>query len=565
MSFPNLKNFLRNIPSKYILLVIVFLGFILRVNNLTIGFPILFVSNDEAVYHQSALNMLANKTPFTIGNYGPLGAYFQIPFLLLAFVVMFITGKVNSVGEMELLLVTQEGYLLFIPRIISAMFGTLSILVAYLLAKELFNLRKIALWASFFFAVSFNLVHISHQARAWAPSIFFCLLAVLFAVKSTGFTKNQLKNTLLSYFFSAVSFGFHQMSGLVFILIILIRIFYSRDNKKLLAIYDLVGILLWISAILIFNFLSLGSNFLSVLSPNHPAVGLVLVPPDKNFAELLIYFFSPLKFLRTLYNLIIADGVIVILTALFFLQKLRERLIYPFLIYIIFNLLIAVSLFPQFLRYLLPSFFLVPILAAPTLVSIKGKFSKSYLLILLIVVAALFNSIYWNLLILREPTFIQVRKWLDQNISAEVPVAYSASRYFGYTPAFDAGEIVRRNKANYYLRSARLIGQKYHPNVRNILYTNHLEGSTKKEGLEKGIAIYPVNIVIDSYLMPSDRLLTSLDQEKFKLVVHFSPTGGKLYNDSIPQPLVDPAFHFPLFRVERVGPYFDVLATGQLE
>src|SRR3990167_1960691 len=105
MLFRNLRNFLRNILTKpvfrqpkYILLAIITIGFLLRINNLTIGFPILFISNDEAIYHQSALNMLAAKTPFTIGNYGPLGAYIQIPFLLLAFAVFFLTGRVNSVS-----------------------------------------------------------------------------------------------------------------------------------------------------------------------------------------------------------------------------------------------------------------------------------------------------------------------------------------------------------------------------------------------------------------------------------------------------------------------------------
>src|SRR3990167_9754156 len=156
MYYPNLMNLLKNIPSKYILLYIVIIGFLLRVNNLMIGFPQLFVSNDEAIYHLSALNMLANKTPLTIGNYGPLGAYIQIPFILLSFLTLKFSGVVNSVKDLEILLVTQEGYLLFIPRIISVLFGTLSILVTYKLAQILFNNKKVALWASFFFADSFN-------------------------------------------------------------------------------------------------------------------------------------------------------------------------------------------------------------------------------------------------------------------------------------------------------------------------------------------------------------------------------------------------------------------------
>src|SRR3989344_3494155 len=142
MYYPNLMNLLKNIPSKYILLYIVIIGFLLRVNNLMIGFPQLFVSNDEAIYHLSALNMIANKTLFTIGNYGPLGAYIQIPFLGLASFVMFFTGKIHSVGDLEFLLLTQEGYMLFIPRVISAMFGILSIIVLYKICQTWLRLHE---------------------------------------------------------------------------------------------------------------------------------------------------------------------------------------------------------------------------------------------------------------------------------------------------------------------------------------------------------------------------------------------------------------------------------------
>ena len=72
------------ITVKTSLLFIVILGFSLRVVNLTYAFPNLYMSSDEASYHLSALLMIANKTLFTTGNYGPLGAYLQIPFLALS-------------------------------------------------------------------------------------------------------------------------------------------------------------------------------------------------------------------------------------------------------------------------------------------------------------------------------------------------------------------------------------------------------------------------------------------------------------------------------------------------
>ena len=195
------------LKTSYLLLLIITFGLLLRVNNLTIGFPGLFLSNDEAILHQSALNMLANKTPFTIGNYGPLGSYTQIPFLGLSYFVMWSTGVVEGVGDLEKLLLTQEGYLLFIPRVISAMFGVLTILIIYKLSLLLFEDQRAALWSAFFTAVSFNLVHISHQARTWSPAIFFVLLTAFLAIKTLYTGKGSL--IIFSYISAAISFGFH--------------------------------------------------------------------------------------------------------------------------------------------------------------------------------------------------------------------------------------------------------------------------------------------------------------------------------------------------------------------
>src|SRR3989344_8182537 len=123
MSFLNLKNFWRSIRQDQLLLLILLIGLALRGLNPTFGSPSLYVSNDEAIAHLSAFNMIANETPVSIANYTPLGAYVQIPFLVASFLAMRILGLISSVGEFELFVLTHEGYFLFIPRLISAFFG----------------------------------------------------------------------------------------------------------------------------------------------------------------------------------------------------------------------------------------------------------------------------------------------------------------------------------------------------------------------------------------------------------------------------------------------------------
>ena len=214
MSFLNLMNFSKISPKSLLLLILV-LGLTLRIINLTIGFPMLYLSNDEAVYHLSALNMIANKTPFSLGNYGPLGSYIQIPFLAISYLVLLISNKVSSFADMELLLTAQEGYFMFVPRILSALFGTLTILVIFRLSLVLFKNKSAALWSAIFTAVSFNLVFISHFARSLSPALFSTALTALFAVYSIKDPKHEFKNILFSFVFSAIAFGFHQVMGII--------------------------------------------------------------------------------------------------------------------------------------------------------------------------------------------------------------------------------------------------------------------------------------------------------------------------------------------------------------
>src|SRR3989344_5441621 len=224
MSYLNLKNFWQSIKKDKLLLLALLVGLLLRGLNSTFGSPSLYVSNDEAVAHLSAFNMLANKTPISIANYTPLGAYLQIPFLVASFLIMKISGLVSNIGDFELFVLTHEGYFLFIPRLISAFFGTLTILVIYKIAKMLFKNKQIAIIASFLTAVSFNLVHISHFGRPWSISMFFFLLAVYFVLK---------EKRILSPALAGFSYGFHQV-GILALPLILFILFKKKSFSAFL-------------------------------------------------------------------------------------------------------------------------------------------------------------------------------------------------------------------------------------------------------------------------------------------------------------------------------------------
>lgn len=563
MLYQSLANFFRDIPSKYILLLILIFGFLLRINNLTIGSPVINVSNDEAIYLLSALNMIASKTPFTIGNYGPLGAYIQLPFLALASAVLVLTGKVHGLGGIQFLLITQPGYMLFIPRAISAMFGTLSVLAIFGLTKELFGNRRVALWAAFFAAASFNLVHISHLSRPWSPAILFSIVSAIFAVRSIKTNTHKRKNTFLAFVFAAIAFGFHQISGIFIVFVIAIRLL-SGGIKSLFSRINLAALFIWGILVFILNWLSLGSYFLETVKPNSPNGSLIdLSGKPNSILGLLNYFISKGSFLKIPQDLILTDGIMVILAFLFFVIRIKQKKLstveLSFLVFLLFNLLLQVTIFPNFLRYFLIAIGFLPIFAGYTFELILRKIKLKAFVVTLVIVGVSFNSIYWNFLILKEPTFDQVRKWLDSNIGSAIPIASTVSKYFNYIPTENASSLIRKTEPGFYKSAADIVGNTYPYNVRNILYLDYFNGESKSDDLMLGYSAYPVKYVVDSYLRSKDRLLNQDTNFQFKLVAHFSPTGNRIYSDYIPEVLFDPTYNFPLFKVDRAGPYFDVL------
>lgn len=499
--------------------------------------------------------MLAGHTPFTIGNYGPLGAYVQVFFILLSSFVLLATGKVESIFELRELVVTHEGYFMFIPRILSAFFGTLTILATYRLSKEMFGKKEIAILAALFCAISLNLVFISHQARAWSGAIFFSTLAVTYAVKST---KRENKFTIYSLYaaiFSAISFGFYQIGGLVIILVLLI----TRSLRMPLFAYvknTLIPILSFLALAFVFNFLSLGSRLFAILNPANKTDGLELV----NFGLVENLSFPYIS--NFLVKLFLSDPIIVFLFLIFILfLKSKSKIILPFNIFILLNLILSLFIFPPFIRYFLLAFSFFPIFAGVVFFKILSKVKYKRIFLIVTFLATSFNSLYFNYLIAHKGTFSTMREWVDKNIPQEVPIIATSYRNVGYVPVESATLRVREKKPGYYRQATEIIGNRFGANTRFIIYADEFseKGMTKAEYTKKALSLYDAEIVIDSYLESKSRLLNSRDFLKFELLAHFSPTGDVIYDKLIPEAFSDTSFLFPFFKIERPGPYFDIL------
>lgn len=567
MSYQSLKNFWQNIKRDWLLVAILFVGLILRGLNPTFGSPSLFISNDEAVAHQSALNMLAAKTPISIANYTPMGAWVQIPFLVGSFWVMKLAGVAPDLRDFELFLLTHEGYFLFIPRLLSALFGTLTILVIYKITLLLFHLRggkdyhleggsderNVALIAAFLTAVSFNLVHISHFGRPWAAALFFFVLAIYLAIRA--------KYTL-SYLAVAISFGFHQVGIFAAPLIFWL-------TKHRLSFGNLANIVAMVLLFAIFSSLTLRTGLVESIRQDQSFLKMgklladIIVGNQNLGSSLLATIKDNLIFYFGL-NLLVTDGVLLLFGIWGIVKsRLSDAASKRLIIFLVSYFLFASLFFHPLLRYLFPIILLVIPFAAWGIYSILKN--RQFLVSLVLLLASI-NSFWWNWLYLKTPTFIQVHGWLNENVSEETPIAYIGGRFQTFVPNIGAIRHTQTVSPNFYHRLASIIDEDYPDNVRNIVYVTKFPGKNKFEQLENATVNYPVEYIIDYYLDDKERLY-STRPEAFEILVQFNPTrSGQLVG--IPEPLFDASWNFPtndprpkvsMYSLERIGPYFDIL------
>jgi len=229
--FGNLRNFFKSKVFLYLLLII-FVGFILRV----IVASHLAPSADEAVYGTHAINFI-NSGQVSTQNQSPVW-FFLADFFYKIF-----------------------GISLFTARLTSVIFGIFTILVIYLLAKELFN-RKIALIAASLLSISAFSIRYMVMEMDVTFTFFFFLSAYLF-VKDL-LRKNRI--SLLSAVFLGIAILAKAISFMLvpsFFLIYLIYYIKNKDKRNVLigknnikrGLLAIIIVLILLLPILAYNYL----------------------------------------------------------------------------------------------------------------------------------------------------------------------------------------------------------------------------------------------------------------------------------------------------------------------
>ncbi len=531
----------------------------MRILNPGFGNPILYVVPDEVANYTSAFYMLSSRTFISqTSQYTPFGSYIQIPFIAASYLIGLLTKQFSSLASFEFFLTTHEGYYLFIPRIISGIFGALSIPVIYLLTCELYPKNKrVPFWSALLFTFSLNHIQLSHLGKPWAPSLFFFLLAIYFTIKSVRVLKKSNLYTFLASCAIVISFGFLQIAFYAFLLFLLIkftyigRSFYSWKNRFIIFNVFVVGVL----CVLINNLVAFkaSAGFLfNIDTQKYNNFGKMFVDLVRNNSAL--FFLKQLVFSETVPFLFAVPALLQ--------ARSWRKPMQSITLFILGYLVLVIFLFWEASRYLLPIIIFLPIYGARTIDWVERKITRTNLLYFfrfVLFVSISFLPIIWNIRFLQEPTYTQARKWIEQEIDPNVPLASTAVRFSSFVPSYEAISQYHEINPASYKRLYSYLGPNYYPdNVRNIYYLDTLVGKGRQD-IDQYVVGRNIEYVVNYYWEPEYSLVAQ-NPNLYHSYKFFSPLTNKEDNQSISNMYSTMTNPYVLLSiVERPGPYVEIV------
>jgi len=133
--------------------------------------------------------------------------------------------------SLQILFIHLMGYTIFTFRLISLLFGLLTIVWFYKLSRLIFHSEKLAIGGALLFALDIQFIYASHFARQEIILLFILIFSLHFLLKrlaSITFFHHILLGTFLG-----LSIGFHPNSLIITFPFVLIYLFHILFTKKL--------------------------------------------------------------------------------------------------------------------------------------------------------------------------------------------------------------------------------------------------------------------------------------------------------------------------------------------
>lgn len=307
------------------------------------------------------------------------------------------------------------GYINIITRFFSGVFSTITIVILFYLAKEIFN-KEVAFLSALFFALTVSSIQSAHFGTVESMLVFMIVFLYVFSIRI--FKKPDRRN----YIYGGIVLGLAiavKMTALSFTIIPLIShlLTVGKSYKNLVALV--------LSAFLVFTlfspytFLSLDKFMESMRYESGVATGALSVPYTLQFEKTAPYIFQiknlfwqmgPLAFL-------IIPGIAFLALAA---VKNKNKVLIIFLAFPVLYFAYVGLWQTKFIRYMLPVLPFFVISASYFLYLLKKEFPLigRFFILLFLLISALwviaFSSIY-----VREQTRITASKWIYDNIPFE--------------------------------------------------------------------------------------------------------------------------------------------------
>src|SRR3989344_1394110 len=384
--------------SKIILFAILAAALGVRLIGLDYGLPLTLI-HDEPPFIFCALKMLELKTLVqalhssefeTALYYPPYLSYLYLPFFALAIGIkfLFFSGDFETFKN---ILIADPSIFYIIARIISALLGTATVYLVYLIAKRLFRSERAALFSALFLGLSYTHVLFSHWGRHWVAVTFVFTLALYFLIKNEW---SGRKRYMLAALALGLGVGVNYQMAVAFLILPIWALIYDRASFRNL---------IWPGAL----FAGLG-----VLAYALYPAGLPVNASDVvNSSKSIVGFLEGFSFHFT--NLFVNDPALSILALVgfCFLFKINRRLFYVLASFVFAYIAAFYILLFQVDRYII---LLLPVLA------LLAGYTASRTPVFFIALALLYSFVAvarLDYLLARNDTRVQALEWIKSNTS----------------------------------------------------------------------------------------------------------------------------------------------------
>lgn len=302
--------------------------------------------------------------------------------------------------------------MLLLGRFLSTSIDVLTAYFVYLIAKLIFKNKKVALLSAFFYSISFFAIQNAHFfivdtfLAFFVTALLYCLLLYL--------QQPTLKKTFLLALSSAAAIT-TKFTAIIFILVVVLTIILKDFKQFKRLIFKL---LLFSSSLLLFTLLFMPYAYLDWQKFLADVLLQIKLNSDPYVFPYTLQYVGTVPYLYYLKNIFLWGlGPIISLLSLagiffIFKEKSKNKLLLFVLLFNLFYFLIIGRSAVKFMRYMLPIYPFLALMAGYGLWKItNNKIARSVFLIACLLWTALFLNIYSH-----EHTRISATRWIKQNI-----------------------------------------------------------------------------------------------------------------------------------------------------